>query len=101
MTSPVKSWRRQKVIRKNLNKVGTVLTWTFVYTPSEAFKKYAPYPVVMVEFEDGERAFGQLVDFDKEKDELTMGTKVVSVLRKVRQATEEGVINYGLKFKLV
>jgi uncharacterized OB-fold protein len=97
MISPVKTWRRQKYVRHLLNKTGKVLTWTFVYTTSKEFKKYAPYPVVLVEFEDGERSFGQLVDYT-EKD-LKIGIKVVSVLRKIRETTDEGIINYGMKFK--
>ena len=36
---------------------------------------------------------------DFEEKDLKMGKEVVSVLRKVRSSTEEGVIAYGVKFK--
>ena len=97
MISPVKIWRRQKKIRKILGKKGKVLTWTKIFTPGADFKKYAPYPVVLVELENKDKIYGQLVSYE-EKD-LKMGKEVVSVLRKVRSSSEEGVIAYGIKFK--
>ncbi|MEK7096815.1 MAG: OB-fold domain-containing protein [Patescibacteria group bacterium] len=97
MISPIKIWRRQKEIRKNLGKKGKVLVWTKIYTPGSDFKKYAPYPVVLVELESKEKIYGQLVDY-KDTD-LKTGSKVISILRKVRSSTDEGVIAYGIKFK--
>jgi len=97
MISPVKIWRRQKDIRKILGKKGKIFLWTKIFTPGTGFKKYAPYPVVLVELENNEKVYGQLVDHE-EKD-LNIGTKVISVLRKVRTASVDGVIAYGIKFK--
>lgn len=97
MISPIKIWRRQKEIRKVLGKKGRVLTWTKIYTPGTDFKKYAPYPVVLVKLENNEKIYGQLVDYE-EKD-LKIGGKVISILRKVRSSTDEGVIAYGVKFR--
>lgn len=98
MTSPVKIWRRQKKIRSLLNRKGKVLTWTRIFVTAEGFKRYAPYIVVMVEFEDGERAMGQLVDVEVQKD-VKQNLKVSSILRKVREPESDDVIAYGLKFK--
>lgn len=97
MISPVKVWRRQKEIRELLGKTGKIVTWTKIFVAPLQFKKYAPFPVVLVEFEDGRRLYGQLVDF--EEADLRSGKKVISILRKVRQASGEGVIAYGIKFK--
>lgn len=99
MISPVKIWRRQKEIRKILGKKGKILTWTKIYTSSSDFKHQAPYFVVLVEFEDGEKAFGQLVEV--EKKEIKIGMPVISILRKVRKVGEEDVLPYGVKFKLI
>lgn len=100
MISPVKIWRRQKEIRKLIGKSGRIVAWTKIYTPGSDFKKYAPYPVVLVElFENKEKIYGQLVDYEKE--ELKTGGLVVSILRKVRSSSEDGVIAYGVKFKLL
>lgn len=98
MTSPVKIWRRQKKIRSLLNKKGKVLTWTRIFVTAEGFRRYAPYIVVMVEYENGDRAMGQLVDVDVQKD-LSQYLKVISVLRKVREVESDDVIAYGMKFK--
>jgi hypothetical protein len=97
MISPVKIWRRQKEIRKILGKKGKVLVWTKIYTPGPDFKKYAPYPVILVELENREKIYGQLVDY-RDAD-LKIGKKVISILRKVRASSEEGIIAYGVKFK--
>jgi len=97
MISPVKIWRRQKEIRKLLGKKGRVLTWTKIFVAGPNFKKYAPYPVVLVQLENGQKVFGQLVDY-QDKD-LKINTKVVSVLRKVRETDHEDVIAYGIKFR--
>ncbi|MBI4225793.1 OB-fold domain-containing protein [Candidatus Roizmanbacteria bacterium] len=97
MISPVKIWRRQKEIRGLLSKTGSIITWTLIYVSGKDFKKYAPFPVVMVEFENGKKAVGQLVDYSKE--DLKIGGKVISVLRKVRESKAEDVIPYGLKFR--
>ncbi|PIU36400.1 hypothetical protein COS77_03485 [Candidatus Roizmanbacteria bacterium CG06_land_8_20_14_3_00_34_14] len=97
MISPVKIWRRQKDIRKILGKKGKIFLWTKIFTPGTGFKKYAPYPVVLVELENNEKVYGQLVDHE-EKD-LKIGKKLISVLRKVRTASVDGVIAYGIKFR--
>lgn len=97
MLSPVKIWRRQKEVRNILGKEGVVVTWTKVFIAGSSFKKFAPYPVVLVEFESGEKAMGQLVDYNEEN--LKTGQKVLSTLRKVREGSVDGVITYGIKFK--
>ena len=99
MVSPVKIWRRQKEIRPFLHKKGKVVSWTYVYAPPEEFKKNAPYAVVLVMFEDGDKAFGQLVECDIEN--IKIGMSVYSTLRKVREVSAEDIIAYGLKFKTV
>ena len=52
MISPIKIWRRQKEIRKILGREGKILIWTKIYAPGSDFKKYAPFPVVLVELEN-------------------------------------------------
>lgn len=97
MISPIKIWRRQKEIRKILGKKGKILTWTKIHAAGSDFKKYAPYPIALVEFEDKEKAYGQLVNLEKE--DLKIGREVMAILRKVREPSKEGVIAYGVKFK--
>ncbi len=97
MISPVKIWRRQKYIRDLLGEKGHILTWTKIVVAGTYYKRYAPYPVVLVELENGKKIYGQLVDYID--SDLKIGKKVISILRKVRQPTEEGIIAYGIKFK--
>lgn len=99
MISPVKIWRRQKVVRERLGHVGKILSWTMIMVPGADFKDVAPYPVAIVELADGQKAVGQIVDYKKE--DLKSGRKVIGILRKVRKPTDDGVIAYGLKFKPV
>jgi len=98
-TSPVKIWRRQKEIRNLLNRKGKIISWTYIYAPPIDFKKNAPYPVVLVEFKKGERAFGQLVS--TQINDIKIGIRVKSVLRKVRDVLSDDVIAYGLKFERI
>lgn len=57
----------------------------------------APYPVVLVELEDGKRIEAQLVDWS-DKD-LGFGAKVQTVIRRVMHPDPDGVIPYGIKVK--
>ena len=97
MISPVKIWRRQKEIKKLLGKKGKIATWTLVYVTGAEFKKFAPYPVAIAQLESGEKITAALVDYEKEQ--LKIGTKVLVVLRKVREGNKEDVLVYGLKLK--
>jgi hypothetical protein len=99
MDNPVKNWRRQKVIRKLLNLRGQILTWTEVAVSSREFSAFAPYVTALVELEDGQKVFGQIVDARPEQ--IKSGAKVVSVLRRIGKPKPDSVINYGLKFKLL
>lgn len=98
MISPVKIWRRQKKTRMLLGETGIIISWTKIFVPGNGFQRYAPYPVVLVKFNDGEKAVGQLADYDD--NDLRIGQSVKTVLRKVREGTDDGVIAYGIKFKL-
>ncbi len=97
MISPVKIWRRQKDIRNRLGQKGTVVAWTTVYVAGNDFKKYAPYPVAIINLANGDKITCQLVDC--EQKDLQIGLPVVVTLRKVREESSEDVITYGLKAK--
>lgn len=99
MISPVKIWRRQKEVRKILGKEGKIVTFTKIFIAGSDFKKYAPYFVVLVKLDDGERSMAQLVDYTDVK--VKIGARVKAILRKVREVSSEDVIAYGVKFKLI
>ena len=53
--------------------------------------------VAVVEFDNGERATGPVVDTGT--GDVQIGDTVVAILRKVRQTGSEDVIAYGVKFR--
>ncbi len=97
ITTPVKLWRRQKRVASLIGKEGVLLQWTIIRTPPKAFIKEAPYPVIIVQLNDGKKMIGQLVDWIDE--DLVKGRKVIAVLRKLFPETSESVIAYTIKFK--
>lgn len=97
MFSPVKIWRNQKKIRKILGLTGKILSWTKIYVPPAGFESQAPYVVVIVELTKGSNYCAQLVEW--EEKHLTIGQKVISILRRTKDPGIEGVIPYGVKFK--
>lgn len=99
MISPVKVWRNQSFITRLLGKQGKVLSYTVIRVGPSGFEQQIPYPVLLVELENGERIAGQLVDHIGV--ELRIGMKVETVLRRVREPDREGVIPYGIKFRSI
>jgi hypothetical protein len=76
---------------------GEVLTWTIISNAPIGFEKYVPYIVALIELEDGIRLLSQVVDISAE--EITVGLKVESVFRKVKEDGKTGIIQYGYKFR--
>lgn len=97
MISPVKIWRNQSSITSYRGRHGVVESWTMIRVPLGTYAHLAPYPVVLVKFEDGTRKSLQLVDWKKE--DLKIGTRIQVVIRRITESNDEGVIPYGLKAK--
>lgn len=95
MISPVKVWRNQKNVARQLGKTGKILSWTVIRVPPGDFTDQAPYPVVLVDLTDGERIAAQLVDSDP--SHLRVGQSVRTVIRRVTRPDSDGVIPYGIK----
>lgn len=98
MISPVKVWRRQKIVRELLGKKGTVLSWTTIYTPPPQFKHNAPYVVVLVGLDSRKKIMAQLVDAT---GVLKKGQEVIIILRKLRESSPEDVIPYTIACKVI
>lgn len=97
MLSPVKIWRNQKDVARLVGQVGKIVGWTVIRVPTGDFTDQAPYPVVLVTLSNGTRVTVQLVDW--EPRHLTIGQRVMTVIRRVVQPNTDGVIPYGLKVK--
>lgn len=80
-----------------LGRTGKIISWTIVRVPPADFSDQAPYPVVLVELDDGGRITAQLVDWSAKQ--LITDQNVVTVVRRVIKPNNEGVIPYGIKVK--
>jgi len=82
-----------------LKKTGKIITFSIVRSAPSGFEKEAPYPVAIIELDDGPKLTSQIVDW-KEED-LKIGRKVEACFRRIYTDGKEGIINYGLKFRPV
>lgn len=80
-----------------LGRTGKIISWTTVRVPPADFSDQAPYPVVLVKFDTGDFSTAQLVDWNAKQ--LTIGQKIVTVVRRIVKPNNEGVIPYGIKVK--
>ncbi len=97
MLSPVKIWRNQKNFHTHLGKIGKIVSWTVIRVPPEKYGAFAPYPIVIVEFDDKSRMTLQMVDWNI--THLKKGQKVSVIIRRACESVEDGVISYGLKVR--
>ncbi len=97
MLSPVKIWRNQKKVQKLLGLEGKIISFTKIHVPPAGFESQAPFVVTLVRLQTGMRYTAQLVDWSEKQ--LLIGQRVKAILRRTREAGEEGVIPYGIKFK--
>ncbi len=91
--------------RKSLGKMqeiqlsgkGKIVTYTIIHTATEDFEDQVPYPIAIVELDEGPRITAQIVDCKPEDVEIDM--RVESTFRKIQQDGSTGAIYYGYKFK--
>lgn len=99
MTSPIKAWREQKKISSFLGLKGKIVSWTRIRVAPQGFLDQAPYIVAVAELENNKRLVGQVVDVWKK--EIKIGDRVEVVYRRQKKPDQEGVIYYGIKFRLL
>ena len=76
---------------------GEVYSYTTVYEPPLGFKEPAPYNLALIKLEEGPMLTAQLTDVNP--DEVSIGMPVEMVTRKLSEEGEEGLIQYGYKFR--
>jgi hypothetical protein len=81
----------------NFSGRGEVYSYSTVYHPPAEFERDAPYTVALVRLEEGPLVTAQLTDVDAE--EVHVGMSVEMVTRRMSSNGDEGVINYGYKFR--
>jgi uncharacterized OB-fold protein len=76
---------------------GKVYSHTTVYHAPTGHTQDTPYPVAIVELDEGPRVTAQLTDLDDRQVEIGMPVEMVT--RKLRSDGERGVLVYGYKFR--
>ena len=78
---------------------GKVVTYTIIHEAPENFEGQAPYPIAIIQLEEGPKITAQIVDCKLE--DVKIGMKVKSTFRKIQEDGSIGAIYYGYKFKPV
>ncbi len=78
---------------------GTILSFTIIYIPAEAYSLEAPYPIAIIETDEGARLTVQVIDCDFK--DVKIGARVKLVFRKIREEGHSGILNYGYKAILI
>lgn len=91
--------REGKLEMHQFKGTGTVYSYTVVHAPPQGFELHNPYIIAIVELDEGPKLTAQVVDCDKLG--IKIGSKVEMVLRKITEGGEDGIIQYGYKFKPV
>ena len=76
---------------------GTVVTYTIIHDAPENFEGQAPYPIAIIQLDEGPKLTAQIVDCKLE--DVKIGMKVKSTFRKIQEDGYIGAIYYGYKFK--
>lgn len=99
MNTPISTWRKHQTLHKFLGQQGTLLLWTKIFVAPTGFEHQTPYLVGMVDFGDGAKQLLEMVDVSEEQ--LVVGQKVEVVIRRSGKPSAEGVIEYGVKAKVI
>lgn len=98
MTNPIQVWREAKNRYQYLGKTGKIAAFTRIQTPVQGFETCLPYFAAVIKLSGGRQITGQLV---KEASEPKVGRRVVGILRRLRQAGGNEVMEYGVKWKII
>lgn len=80
-----------------LSNKGKIITYTIIYDAPENFEGQAPYPIAIIELDEGPRITAQIVDC--KLDDVKIGMHVKATFRKIQEDGYIGAIYYGYKFK--
>lgn len=80
-----------------LPRSGRVLTYSLIHSAPKGFEANVPYPVALIELEDGTKITSQLTDCDS--SEISIGMPVEMTVRRIREESPSDIIIYGYKFR--
>jgi uncharacterized OB-fold protein len=76
---------------------GEVYSFTVIHDAPSGYEFQAPYAIALVKLAEGPLVTAQLTDVDAK--DLRIGLPVEMVTRKLRTDGDEGLIQYGYKFR--
>jgi uncharacterized OB-fold protein len=82
---------------KKLIGKGKIVTYTIIYSAPENFEDQVPYPIAIIQLDEGPRITAQIVDCDI--NDVKIGMRVKPTFRKIQEDGYIGAIYYGYKFK--
>ena len=85
-----------KMVEHQFAGTGQIVACTVVYQPQQGYEMHGPYPMAMIEMDEGARITAQIVDVAPEM--VKRGMRVEAVFRKLGEDSESGIIYYGTKF---
>ena len=74
---------------------GEVITYTIIHAAAEGFDRETPYPLAIIQLDEGPRMTGQVVC---DPDEIAIGMRVKPIFRRLGEDGAAGIIYYGTKF---
>jgi uncharacterized OB-fold protein len=77
---------------------GEIYSYTIIHAPPRGLEYRKPYALAIIKLEEGPLLTAQVVDC--EPSEVSVGSKVKAVFRRIEVKSEESIIEYGYKFKL-
>jgi uncharacterized OB-fold protein len=86
-----------KMEQLKLKGKGEIISYTIIHVAPENFEEQIPYPIAVIELEEGPRVTAQIVDCNN--DDVKIGMKVQSTFRRIQEDGYIGAIYYGYKFK--
>ncbi len=89
--------RQSQLAKTKFAGTGEIVSYTVIHAAPEGFEKETPYVMAIVKLDEGPMLTTQIVDCDGL--DVTIGMRVKSVFRKIREGGKEGLIYYGYKFK--
>lgn len=78
---------------------GEVWSFSVLRQAPSGFEQLAPYPVALVQLDEGPLVTAQLTDCAE--DEIAIGMRVEMVTRRLADTGEDGLLVYGYKFRRI
>jgi uncharacterized OB-fold protein len=91
--------RMGKLEPYRLKRKGKIFSYTVVHVAAEGFEDQVPYVLAIIELEDGPSLTAQITDCNP--DEVKIGDEVEIVFRRMGEESQDGVIYYGFKGRLI